>query len=239
MTDDDRYEFDVFISYRHNPNDKPYVVQLVEVLEDVGLRVWFDEHCLRPGVPWVRGLERGVERSASGLVLLGDDKVGPWQSEEVDALLQNAVRRKIPLIPVFLQSMVDSVELPAFLEIRKAVDLRHGYTPENVAALRWGITGERHQPLPLPRSASDLTSDDYVRRRGHLIHKLKAKDSTGRWAYYFLLVEPRREKAFLDCLDGPGIVDLETYGSIVASCYGEEPSKEVKDYLREKYGFRI
>lgn len=81
--------------------------------------------------------------------------------------------------------------------------------------------------------------DRRIASKGHLIHKLKAKDTTGRWAYYFVLVDPSREEEFLGAMNGGGIMDLEDYGKVVASCYGEAPSEEVKDFLREKYGFEI
>ena len=29
-------------------------------------------------------------------------------------------------------------------------------------------------------------ADKIIAKKGHLIHKLKAKDSTGRWAYFSL-----------------------------------------------------
>lgn len=81
--------------------------------------------------------------------------------------------------------------------------------------------------------------DQIVAKKGHLIHKLKAKDSTGRWAYYFVLVEPPREKAFLDAIKGDGMIDLEDFGKVIASCYGEEPNEETKKFLKEKYGFDV
>lgn len=81
--------------------------------------------------------------------------------------------------------------------------------------------------------------DQIIAKKGHLIHKLKAKDTTGRWAYYFVLVEPPRESAFLKAIKGEGTVDLEEYGKIIASCYGEEPSDEVKTFLKDRYGFEV
>lgn len=80
------------------------------------------------------------------------------------------------------------------------------------------------------------TVDDRAR---HLIHKLKAKDTTGRWAYYFVLVDPPREKDFLRAIAGDGTIDVEDYGKVVASSYDETPNEEVKRLLREKYGFEI
>lgn len=81
--------------------------------------------------------------------------------------------------------------------------------------------------------------DQIIAKKGHLIHKLKAKDTTGRWAYYFVLVSESKESAFLKSIEGDGTIDLEDYGAVVASCYGEEPSQEVKDYLKEKYRFDV
>ena len=81
--------------------------------------------------------------------------------------------------------------------------------------------------------------DQIVAKKGHLIHKLKAKDSTGRWAYYFVLVEPTKEKGFLEGLESDGTIDLEDFGKVIASNYGEEPSEEVKEMLKEKYGFEV
>jgi hypothetical protein len=74
---------------------------------------------------------------------------------------------------------------------------------------------------------------------GHLIHKLKAKDTTGRWAYYFVLVTKQREAEFLASIEGNGVIDLEDYGKVVASCYGEQPTEEVKQHLKTRYGFDV
>ena len=60
--------------------------------------------------------------------------------------------------------------------------------------------------------------DSIIAKKGHLIHKLKAKDTTGRWAYYFVLVEAPREAAFLKSIEGDGTIDLEDFGKVVASC---------------------
>ena len=81
--------------------------------------------------------------------------------------------------------------------------------------------------------------DQIIGKKGHLIHKLKAKDTTGRWAYYFVLVEAPRETAFLKAIEGDGTIDLEDYGKVIASCYGETPTDEVKKFLKDKYGFDV
>lgn len=81
--------------------------------------------------------------------------------------------------------------------------------------------------------------DQLIAKRSHLIHKLKAKDTTGRWAYYFVYVPSYRERLFLKAIEGDGTIDLENYGKVIGSCYGEEPSEFLKNELREKYRFEI
>jgi hypothetical protein len=81
--------------------------------------------------------------------------------------------------------------------------------------------------------------DQIIAKKGHLVHKLKAKDTTGRWAYYFVLVEAPREAAFLKSIKGEGTIDLEEFGKIIASCYGEEPNDEIRQFLKEKYDFDV
>lgn len=81
--------------------------------------------------------------------------------------------------------------------------------------------------------------DKIIAKKAHLVHKLKAKDSTGRWAYYFILVEAPREKGFMEAIGGDGMIDLEEFGKVIASCYGEEPNDDVKKFLKEKYDFEV
>lgn len=82
-------------------------------------------------------------------------------------------------------------------------------------------------------------SDSFVAQNGHLVHKLKAKDTTGQWAYYFVLVEPRNEAAFLTAIEGSGVLDLEAYGYVIASSYGEFPPESTRTYLKDRYGFEV
>jgi Ca2+-binding EF-hand superfamily protein len=81
--------------------------------------------------------------------------------------------------------------------------------------------------------------DREIARSAHLIHKLKAKDTTGRWAFYFVYVPEAKERFFLRAIEGDGIIDLAKFGRVIASCYGEEPTQEVKDLLKQKYDFEV
>lgn len=75
--------------------------------------------------------------------------------------------------------------------------------------------------------------------RGHSVHKIKAKDTTGRWAYYFVLMEGNNERIFLNALKSGGIIDINSYGTVIGSCYGEEPNEELKIFLMERYNFIV
>jgi hypothetical protein len=34
-------------------------------------------------------------------------------------------------------------------------------------------------------------------------------------------------------------MDLEDYGEVIASCYGETPDEKTRAFLKEKYGFDV
>ncbi|MEQ1818229.1 MAG: hypothetical protein ABL871_06430 [Terricaulis sp.] len=56
---------------------------------------------------------------------------------------------------------------------------------------------------------------------------------------YFVYVQAAKERLFLKAIEGDGVVDLEKYGKVIASCYGEEPTQEVKAFLKDKYDFVV
>lgn len=105
------------------------------------------------------------------------------------------------------------------------------------AGLSW-----RFAPAAIPASPPQKRRplmDRFIASSGHLIHKLKAKDSTGRWAYYFVYIPEEKERDFFTAIKGDGMIDLEDYGKVVASCYGEQPTHEVAAYLKERYGLTL
>jgi|GEM_PF-1556764 len=79
----------------------------------------------------------------------------------------------------------------------------------------------------------------YIAKNGHNVHKLKGKDSTGRWAYYFILIEPEEEERFMAALKFTETINLEDYGKVIASNYGREPSDTIRDFLKQKYNFDV
>lgn len=133
--------FDVFLS--HNGKDKPAVRALVAQLSEHEIEVWLDEDQLIPGRPWQPLLEKGIKESVAGAVLVGADGLGPWEDEEMQALLNLAVKQKKAVIPVLLPGAPEKPDLPAFLSNRTWVDLRAGFRKEGIDKLIWGITGKK------------------------------------------------------------------------------------------------
>ncbi|GAB6139806.1 hypothetical protein JCM14076_05350 [Methylosoma difficile] len=132
----------------------------------------------------------------------------------------------------YLQSGDENLLEKLTLEVKDIVqmfvdDLRQTEDDHNQKGNHWLVT------------AKIWEFDGYIAKRGNLIHKLKAKDTTGRWAYYFVLVMVNMEQEFLKAIEGDGTLDLEDYGRVVASCYGEKPSDEIKLYLKDKFGFDV
>jgi hypothetical protein len=156
-------EFDVFLSY--NSKDKPTVRQLAERLQAQGLRVWFDEWHLIPGLPWQRALEAGIESSHSVAVLVGSDGLGPWTEEEMEGALLLAVREGKPVIPVLLPDAPAKPKLPMFLQTRTWVDLRSGLTDDALSRLAWGITGNRPHGTGA-QGETDASGGEKSRKRG-------------------------------------------------------------------------
>ncbi|TKT85254.1 hypothetical protein [Dyadobacter frigoris] len=81
--------------------------------------------------------------------------------------------------------------------------------------------------------------DKLIANNGQYVHKIKAKDTTGRWAYYFIYVPPHKEVVFIQALKRSRVIDLEDYGTVIGSCYGTEPDETVRQYLLDKYNFSI
>ena len=121
---------------------------IAEALQETGLRVWFDEWELVPGRPWQEALEEVIETCKTAAIFVGPSKIGPWQTPEMRACLQQFVQRKLPVIPVLLPGAPEKVQLPLFLSAMTWVDMRKGVNaPQKLARLEWGITGVKPPTL--------------------------------------------------------------------------------------------
>lgn len=153
-TADQPVRFDVFLS--HDSRDKPAVRELKAALERHGLKVWLDEDELPPGRNWQPLLAAAIRDCRSIAAVIGQDGLGPWEDEEIQAALKLAVGDKRPVIPVLLADAPGQPELPLFLATRTWVDLRPALNDHNLGRLVWGITGEKptRRVLPDPTGAT-------------------------------------------------------------------------------------
>lgn len=135
-----QFSFDVFLC--HNSDDKPEVRKIANLLRARGINPWLDEEQLRPGLPWQEALEENIQKIQAAAVFIGHSGLGPWQNAEMRAFLNNFVERRIPIIPVILETADREPELPIFLRSVTWVDFRR-QAPDPLDRLLWGITGKR------------------------------------------------------------------------------------------------
>ncbi len=77
---------------------------------------------------------------------------------------------------------------------------------------------------------------DRVRReRSNNVFLVRGNDSTGRPAWYFLLVDPAKRAAFRKAAADQ--LELNAYGRIIASGYGTGPPEVVRERMKTEYGF--
>lgn len=108
----------------------------------------------------------------------------------------------------------------------------------------WGTGNLRQEwpfiPTPAKRDLSHIAPEDrYIAERPWLVHKLKAKDSNQRDAYYFVFVEAENEARFLAAMKGDGVMDLADYGVVIGSDFGDRPSDGTLRDLRGRFGFDL
>ncbi len=97
----DKYEYDVFLS--HASEDKDDVARpLALLLQERGLRVWFDEFELRIGDNLTAKLMAGINESRSGILVLSNDFFGKnWTEHELNTLENLAVTQNHVLFPIW------------------------------------------------------------------------------------------------------------------------------------------
>lgn len=82
--------FDVFLC--HNSEDKAAVREIARKLAQNNIRPWLDEEQIRHGTSWQEALGQQIESIKAAAVFVGESGVGPWQDQEIQALLINHVK---------------------------------------------------------------------------------------------------------------------------------------------------
>lgn len=86
-------------------------------------------------------------------------------------------------------------------------------------------------------TASSFTFSAHGGTLGDRIVLIHANDYTGFRAYYFLLAHPLRLPQLQHAILSGQTFDLEFYGDIVASGYGDAP-EPVRADIRKRYGWK-
>ncbi|MFO1501110.1 MAG: TIR domain-containing protein [Verrucomicrobiota bacterium] len=138
----------IFISYAHQ--DAEIAQKIAEYLKGQGFTCWLDQAKLRVGQLYDERIANGIAQSAAVLVLVSRSSVA---SEYVKYEATTAINRKIPIAPVFLETI-------AKLELKAPLD----FTEMRVHALNFA-SGKQEENLPrLARELKDLV-DSRQRRR--------------------------------------------------------------------------
>lgn len=117
--------FDVFLSY--NTEDISSIQQLNEEFKAEGLRTWFDKEQVTPGMIWMDELEAQMSNIRAACVFVGENGLGPWETVEIRAFLNEFVHRGCHVIPVILPNANQVPDLPIILKQIEWSDLRKQY----------------------------------------------------------------------------------------------------------------
>lgn len=137
-------DFDVFLCY--NRADREEVEQLRKQLHERGILPWYDMD-VQPGLPWQKAVIQQIQHIKSAAVFVGKGGIGPWQTMQIDTLMNEFTKRERRIIPVILKQALHVPEIPPLLETFSRVDFREGEQPNPLGRLIWGITGKRPENI--------------------------------------------------------------------------------------------
>jgi TIR domain-containing protein/tetratricopeptide repeat protein len=141
----------VYISYRSV--NRPWVLQLYDVLKDLGYQVFLDQYVLTTSGSLIPAMEEGLEQSAAAvLVWSAASQDSDWIRREYQAFEEREAGKNFRFVVVTL----DRARLPVFLASRLYVDFsesREGPSGTGLLQLLYGLRGE-----PLPAKAIKLAA---------------------------------------------------------------------------------
>ena len=147
--------FDVFVAY--HSSDRKTILDVCRILRSQGVLPWVDIEQLRPGA-WVQHeIRSAIYTTRSAIVCVGMHGLGPWQTLEVQAMIERCVAGEVRLIPVLLPGLDALPDELLFLRPLNFVRFeRSVFEAEPVRLLIWGITGERSS-LPCAAGVLDVS----------------------------------------------------------------------------------
>jgi GTPase SAR1 family protein len=168
-------DFDVYIS--HNAQDLPAVREIAARLRQRGLLPWILEDQRVPGEKWKLAMADQATRAKAVAVFYGKNGIGPNQAVEIEMLVAEVQKRRIPLIPVLLSDVVDTSGMPDSVQEFTWVDFRRT-EPDPIELLVYGIWGG-HGSV---RSGEAAGMHGEPARKVQIEDSLAAAETRGDWA---------------------------------------------------------
>ena len=166
-------EYDIFIS--HASQDKEdFVEPLAKLLKNRGFRVWYDDFVLKVGDSLRRSIDRGIARSAYGIVVLSPHFFAKaWPQHELDGLTAREIAgRKKLILPVWHNlSHEDVLEYSPSLADKIALDTERMTLEEIAEAIAEVLPGEPDLEEEARRA---VESDVEARRLENLVQSVYA-----------------------------------------------------------------
>ncbi len=102
-------EYDAFISHAWEDKDG-FVRPLAELLQRLGLTIWYDEFSLKVGDSLSRSIDRGLSNSHFGIVILSKAFISkPWTEYELSGLVTKEVGKEKVILPVWYRITKDEI----------------------------------------------------------------------------------------------------------------------------------
>jgi len=110
--------WNVFLSYRSV--NRGWVLNLYDVLTELGFKVFLDQYVLKPGDSLVLSLEKALEGSQAGVLIWSNAaKDSEWVRNEYDVMMSKATSNKdFHFVPV----KIDREALPVFAKTKLFID---------------------------------------------------------------------------------------------------------------------
>ena len=87
----------IFVSY--SSNDRPFAMHLADKLEQLGAKVWIDQHHIQLGDDWDNSIEQALDSSDTLLLIISPTAVN---SENVKDEVSIAIQENKRLVPIMI-----------------------------------------------------------------------------------------------------------------------------------------
>lgn len=198
-------EWNVFLSYRSV--NRGWVLNLYDVLKEIGFKVFLDQYVLKPGDTLAATLEKGLENSQAGILVWSTAaQDSDWVRNEYNVLITKATNDKsFHFVPI----KIEKVTLPAFANTKLFLDFTDypdGPNGGDLLRLVYGIVGKA-----LPDEAVHFAYEQ-DEAAGIATAKINAAIRNGRSDKLKQLFEegglPWKTTASLPCKAAEGLIKL-------------------------------